>query len=101
MPAMTRSRARGALSSVDTSTTARRGPAAPPPPAITNADQLLTTHQVATQVQVDVKTVRLWIAERELPAYRVGRTLRVHPEALATFLAHRVVAEAQAELLGP
>lgn len=67
---------------------------APPVPAVEvrTAAQLLTTQQVAAQLQVDAKTVRRIIASRELPAYRVGRTFRVHPDHLAAYISGLAIA---------
>ncbi len=50
---------------------------------------LYTIAQVAETCQVSDKTVRRWIATRELTAIRLGRQLRVSPEALEQLLRDR------------
>lgn len=65
---------------------------------VRTAAQLLTTAQVAEQLQVDVKTVRDVIGRRELAAYRVGREYRVHPDDLAAYIAQLAILPAQATL---
>ncbi len=45
---------------------------------ITNApDRLLTQQQTADQLQVSPRTIRYWIAQGRLPAYRVGAQIRI------------------------
>lgn len=73
---------------------ARRQPAAPPPEAVDNVRQLLTTAEVATQLRVDSVTVRRMIRSGELRGYRVGREYRVNPAHLAEFLGSQLVVEA-------
>lgn len=58
----------------------------PAPVEVRSVAQLLTTAQVADRLQLDAKTVRRIIDRRELPAYRVGREFRVHPDHLAKYL---------------
>ena len=51
----------------------------------------LTAAQVAAAVQVTVRTVRTWIASGELPAFRIGRRIRISVEDLRAFAQrHRV-----------
>jgi excisionase family DNA binding protein len=52
-----------------------------PPP------RLLTVPDVADQVQVSPRTVWRWIADGSLPCVRIGRMVRVDPDALERFLA--------------
>ena len=47
--------------------------------------QFLTIGQVAEQWQVGQRTVRRWIAEGNLPAYRVGGLVRVRRGDLDNF----------------
>lgn len=69
-----------------------------PSEPVRTAAQLLTTAQVADQLQVDVKTVRDVIARHELAAYRVGREYRVHPDHLAAYIAALAILPAQGTL---
>lgn len=46
----------------------------------------LTVGQVAQQWQVGTRTVRRWIAEGDLPAYRVGGLVRVDRKDLTRFV---------------
>lgn len=48
----------------------------------------LTREQVARHAQVHLNTVKNWIANGELDVIRIGRTVRIAPEALAD-LQHR------------
>lgn len=51
---------------------------------------LLSIEKVADRCDVSVRTVRRWIAGRELVAHKLGRQWRVSEADLATFLAiHR------------
>lgn len=91
---MTQSRARRAanLSAVaDKAPESVHRPAVADPPAVTTFRQLLTTAEVAAQLRLDVHTVRVLIATGKLPGYRVGRTYRVHPDAVAVYLAAQAV----------
>lgn len=90
---MTRSRARRAasLSAVAEPAPDAHRPAVAEPPAVSNFRQLLTSTEVAAQLRLDVHTVRSMIGRGELPAYRVGREYRVHPDALAAYLAAQAV----------
>ena len=47
---------------------------------------LLTQQQTAELLQVSVRSVRYWISEGKLPAYRVGAQIRVRPEDLEGLL---------------
>jgi excisionase family DNA binding protein len=48
----------------------------------------LTREQVADYAQVHLSTVKRWIATGELDVIRIGRAVRIAPEALAD-LQHR------------
>lgn len=50
------------------------------------ARPLLTVAEVAAALAVDPATVRRLVARGELPAYRVGRALRVAPEDVERYL---------------
>jgi excisionase family DNA binding protein len=49
---------------------------------------LYSVDDVASQLGVSPKTVRRWIAAKELPVYRVGRQLRISESDLVAFIAH-------------
>jgi excisionase family DNA binding protein len=59
---------------------------APPPLA---AAALHDARAVALRLGVSVRTVRRLIAAGELPAHRIGRSVRVSADDLARFLAAR------------
>lgn len=46
----------------------------------------MTIMEVADAAQVSESTVRRWIRAGDLPAYRLGRQLRIRPEEFETFL---------------
>lgn len=50
---------------------------------------LLTTEEVATKLQVHVKTVREWIVSGELQAVNLGQAYRVDERDLIAFLERR------------
>ncbi|MBN8891561.1 MAG: hypothetical protein BGP12_15235 [Rhodospirillales bacterium 70-18] len=50
---------------------------------------VLTIAQAADKLQLSIKTVRRLIAAHDLPAYRVGRQLRISESDLRGFLAQR------------
>lgn len=43
-----------------------------------------TIAQVADMFQVDPRTVRRWIAEKKLDAFRIGRMIRIPQTAIDT-----------------
>jgi putative molybdopterin biosynthesis protein len=49
-------------------------------------DEFLTVEEIAKRLKVKEFTVRDWIRKRELPAYKVGRTLRIKKEDFEEFL---------------
>ena len=59
--------------------------------SLQRSKSLLTVEDVAGQCSVSVRTVRRWIASRELPVHRLGvRNVRISEHDLAAFLsAHR------------
>ena len=48
---------------------------------------LRTVKQAASQAQVSPRTIRRLIARGELPAVRIGRSVRIQPRDLEAFLA--------------
>jgi excisionase family DNA binding protein len=48
--------------------------------------RLLTVEQVAGAVQTSPRTVRRLIANKKLPVIRIGRLIRIRPEAYAALL---------------
>lgn len=51
-------------------------------PAAANPDRLLTVREVAALFQVSERTIRRLIAVGDLPIVRLGRSVRVNPEAI-------------------
>jgi excisionase family DNA binding protein len=51
--------------------------------------RLVTVPEAAELLQVSVRQIRRLIADGRLPATRVGRTVRLRPEALAALLDQR------------
>jgi excisionase family DNA binding protein len=49
--------------------------------------EALTTKQVAERLRVKPDTVRQWIADGKLPAFRVGSRLRVRDEDIGRMVA--------------
>jgi excisionase family DNA binding protein len=53
--------------------------------------EFLTIREAAANFHVSTRTVRRWIEDGEIPAYRVGRIVRIARSDLEAFLArHRV-----------
>lgn len=53
----------------------------------------LTPHEVSDLLRISVHTVRRWIKDGSLPAYKVGRAWRVRKHELESWLAqHKPVA---------
>ena len=46
----------------------------------------LYVEDIANDLEVNVETVRLWIRQKKLAAYRVGREYRIRPEDYRKFL---------------
>lgn len=55
-----------------------------------------TVDQVATQLAVDVATIRRWIHDGQLRAIKLPKGYRIDPADLAHFLGDRVVVHPQA-----
>ena len=53
----------------------------------------LTPKEVSSLLQVSVYTVRRWIKEGELPAYKVGRLWRIEKEDLNKWLNQQRLAD--------
>ena len=51
--------------------------------------KFLTCDEIADALGVTSKSVRRWISDKALPAYRIGRLLRVHESDLQAFLDQR------------
>ncbi len=51
-----------------------------------SSQPFLTPHEVSELLQVSVYTVRRWIKQGELPAYKVGRLWRIKKGDLNTWL---------------
>lgn len=43
---------------------------------------LLTAKEVATRVNVNIATVYRWVEEGDLPAIKIGGTIRFNPKAI-------------------
>lgn len=54
-------------------------------------EDMLTVEEVAAKLKVERESVRRWIRSGELPATKLGRVFRVHPDDLARFLDARKV----------
>jgi excisionase family DNA binding protein len=54
-----------------------------PPPTATS---LLTATEVAQKLKLSVRSVRRLIADGRLPVARLGRSVRIRPEALAALI---------------
>ena len=52
-------------------------------------DDFLTLEAIAKQMYVTIETVRVWIREKQLIAYKVGRSYLVRKEDFQTFLEKR------------
>ena len=57
--------------------------------ATAESTPLLSVREVAERLSVSPVTVRRWIACGELPALRIGSTVRVDPERLSNRLHER------------
>lgn len=51
--------------------------------------RLVTVPEAAELLQVSVRQVRRLIADGQLPATHLGRTVRLRPEALAALIDHK------------
>jgi excisionase family DNA binding protein len=58
------------------------GPKSPP----TSPAPLLKAAQVAERLNISVRSVRRMIKDGRLPIVRIGRSVRIRPEALATLI---------------
>jgi putative molybdopterin biosynthesis protein len=52
-------------------------------------EEFLTVEEIAKRLKVKPFTVRDWVRKGELPAYKVGRSLRVKKEDFEQFLKDR------------
>lgn len=53
------------------------------------SDRLLTLQNVADRCQVSTRTVSRWVDDGELVVHRFGRSIRIHPQDLDTFIKTR------------
>jgi len=54
------------------------------------SDELLTLQQVADEMQLHIETIRAWVREKKLPAYKISaREYRVRRSDLEKFLEDR------------
>jgi len=53
----------------------------------------LTLEQIAEELQIHIETVRTWVRDKKLPAYKVGRVYRVKRDDFEKFLAERRTTE--------
>jgi excisionase family DNA binding protein len=52
--------------------------------------RFFTVGEIADQLKVSVRTVHRWVADRQLVAHRIGRSVRISQADLKAFLAvHR------------
>lgn len=58
------------------------------PELLTASEHLLTVGQVAERLQVSPRTVWRLIHDGRLPAVRIGRAVRLHPNAIAALIKH-------------
>jgi excisionase family DNA binding protein len=63
-------------------------------------DEFLTVAEVAAVLRLHQQTIRNWIAAGNLPAFRLGRTLRVRRSAFERFLQDAELNTAAASLGG-
>ena len=62
------------------------------PNSVPETVNLLTPEEVADRLKVSIFTVRRWIHQGELPAYRIGRGWRIGTNDLSKWLeTHRQV----------
>lgn len=47
---------------------------------------MLTVFEVAEQLKVSAKTIRVWIESGKLTGYRFGKDYRIHAEDLEAFI---------------
>ena len=59
------------------------------PVRTSEAQSFLTPQEVSELLRVSVYTVRRWIKEGTLPAYKVGRGWRIHESEMNAWLEHR------------
>jgi excisionase family DNA binding protein len=58
---------------------------------------LLTLSEVGELLHVSMGTVRRLVRRREIACVRFGKTIRVHPDAVATFVKSRMLADTSAQ----
>lgn len=50
------------------------------------ATKLLTVIEIASMLNISPRTLRRRIKDKTLPAVRIGRLVRIHPDDLAAFM---------------
>jgi excisionase family DNA binding protein len=53
----------------------------------------LTLELIAEELQIHIETVRNWVRDKKLPAYKVGRVYQVKRDDFERFLAERRTTE--------
>lgn len=53
--------------------------------------QFLTVQQVAELLNIKVSTVRAWLAQRRLPVFHCGRSVRVPSEAVYEYIRRNTI----------
>lgn len=56
-------------------------------------DEWLSVEEIAQILKMDEETVRRWIRNRQLKAYRFGRDLRIRRDDFDTFVKERALDE--------
>lgn len=52
-------------------------------------DEFLTTRQIAKLLQLKTVTIRRWIDKGELPAYKLGKEMRIKKKDFEAFVSSR------------
>lgn len=56
-----------------------------------HTNRLLTVSEASRQYAVCERLIRRWVADREIPYHRIGRSIRLSPADLDAYMAnHRV-----------
>jgi len=53
------------------------------------SEEFVTIDEIAERLHVTTETVRVWIREKQLTAYKIGRSYLVKPEDLEKFIESR------------
>jgi excisionase family DNA binding protein len=60
-------------------------------PTVSEARELLTTEQAAKMLNVREVTVRSWLGQRKLAAYKLGRSWRISKLEIERYLAESLI----------